>query len=233
MAKRTVQHVKFYDVRKKHGIYGMVIRLLLFIAYRLITLYCLTWRIKIIGEDYLNQCRDEKKGLVLALWHDQLLPLTVSQRKKGMATIASQSDDGEFITTLLHIWGYDVARGSSSRGGAAAIVGAKKFLKQGLPLAITVDGPTGPRHKVKPGAIYVAKRTNTQIVPAFANVKNYIRFGTWDKLILPLPFSKVEVFFTEPVSLSEDVSEESVNIDRRMIEKVMLERTSEISPNFI
>jgi lysophospholipid acyltransferase (LPLAT)-like uncharacterized protein len=205
----------------------------MFIVYKLITLYAMTWRIKYINFEQFDERRREGKGMVVALWHDQLLALTASQRGKGMATIASKSEDGEFIAGLLHAWNFEVARGSSSRGGAAALVSAKRLLKKGFHMAVTVDGPIGPRHKVKPGAIYLAKMANTEIVPAFTRFKWFVRFKSWDKFLLPLPFAYIEVELCQPVMLSTDMSANAIIADRQMLEKIMRSATSEVSPDFV
>ena len=205
-------------------------KFLSWIAYRIITLYCMTWRIKYVNNEYYDKCRAENKGLVGALWHDQLLPIAFSERKKKIGTIASQSKDGELITNLLILWGFTVARGSSTRGCARALLGGKKILEQGTHLVITVDGPTGPRHEVKPGAIYASRLANTEIVGIFTRFKRYIRFNSWDKFLLPLPFSRIEVIYTDPVKFDPDADDE---INRQILENTMLDVTREITPDFV
>ena len=208
-------------------------KLLTAIVKQLITLYCKTWRYKFHGKVKFTDRTVLGTPSVVVLWHDQLLPLTFSWCGKDIGTIASQSKDGDIITELLHKWGYTVARGSSTRGGARALIGGKKILSGGMDLAITVDGPRGPRHVVKSGAIVIAKMVNAPLQPVLMSCKHYIRFKSWDKFILPLPFVRVDVYFPPHVILSQDNSDEAVENDRQMLEQMMLEYTSAFSHYFV
>jgi lysophospholipid acyltransferase (LPLAT)-like uncharacterized protein len=108
-----------------------------------------------------------------------------------------------------------------------------KLMKKGHLGAITVDGPKGPRHSVKPGVIFVAKQSKTPIVPIFMTCKHAKVFNSWDKYILPAPFSKVQIFVTEPVVLDDDTSAEAMERDRAALEMIMQERTREYTPDYI
>lgn len=208
-------------------------KLLIKLAYYILFLYCKTWRMTFTNEVALSGRNAEGKRSVVVIWHDQLLPLIFSYYNRSIATIASQSKDGDLITMVLKKWGYEVARGSSSRGGLKAVIGIKKLMEKGHDAAVTVDGPKGPRHKVKTGAIYIAKTVNAAIVPIFMSCKRYKRFASWDRFILPAPFSKISVTMAEPFYVSDDMSDEVVEKERQELEKYMLELTNEHSADFI
>ena len=193
-----------------------------------LTLYCKSWRIKWKNKDYLTNHISERKPAIVACWHAELLPLAFSMYKEGAVGLASQSKDGELIAKILKRWGYDAVRGSSSRGGLRALAGLKKELDKGKLVALTVDGPKGPRHIVKQGIIYLAKMTGAPVYPVFTSIGLYKTFSSWDRFVLPLPFTRVFVTATEPLYFTKDTDPEE---DRLLLEKTMEERTDEAFRN--
>jgi lysophospholipid acyltransferase (LPLAT)-like uncharacterized protein len=170
---------------------------------------------------------------MVALWHNSLLPLLFHWRHKGAVIIVSQSKDGELITKVLHRLGFFTVRGSSSRGGARAMLGMSKYMGKGYVGAITVDGPKGPRHEVKSGIIHIVKMAKCPLIIATINCKRKKVFASWDKFILPMPFSRIDVYFSDVINLDEDISEMAIERDRYMLEKKMVADTREYSPDFI
>src|SRR5688500_3098880 len=110
-----------------------------------------------------------KHGVIYTLWHGRLLPLTFFHRNQNIATLISQSSDGEYIARVVERWGYTALRGSSSRGGSGALREMVKVARSGRSLAITPDGPRGPRQKLKPGVLTLAQLTGLPIVPMSAS----------------------------------------------------------------
>jgi len=135
---------------------------------------------------------------VFCFWHRYLLPLLWTYRKRGIAVITSMSRDGEIADAILRFYGYRTIRGSSSRGGITAIIKTIKVLKENRAVAIAVDGPKGPPFIPKNGAFFSASRSEAFIVPVFVHLKGGFEIGSWDRLILPLPFSKATVIFGKP-----------------------------------
>ena len=170
---------------------------------------------------------------MVALWHNSLLPLLFHLRYYGAVIIVSQSKDGELIAKVLHRLGFYTVRGSSSRGGARAMLGMSKYMEKGHVGAITVDGPKGPRHHVKPGIIHTVKHTKCPLLVVTVNPKRAKVFSSWDKLVLPLPFSKIYVRFTEPLIFDDDISDAAIERERLALEKIMLKETHEHSPSYI
>lgn len=142
---------------------------------------------------------------VIMLWHDEIFPLIPAHAGERMACVVSQSRDGEILATVLESFGFLTVRGSSSRGGMRALVAAKKLMdEQGVGIIFTVDGPRGPRHKVKPGAVFLARLAGSPIVPVRAVMSRAKIFHrAWDKFQLPLPFSKCTVIYGDPVIVPE------------------------------
>lgn len=212
------------------GISGVIKALLLRVVNGLVWLFCITWRVKIHNADELYSRHDSGRLSIVALWHDQLLPLSFAHRGMGYGTLASQSKDGELIARFLEMWGFRAARGSSTRGGARAIVEMKRLMESGTDMTLAVDGPKGPRHEVKPGIIYLAKQVDCVLIPVTMSARHYKRFASWDRFVLPLPFTRVDIYFGDSIKLSPEKDAETMERERLLLETAMLELTETCSP---
>jgi lysophospholipid acyltransferase (LPLAT)-like uncharacterized protein len=159
---------------------------------------------------------------VVAIWHNELFSGLGWGRSLDLAwaTIISQSRDGELISQLVHRLGWKTARGSSHRGGVKALISARKMMLNENRVAVfTVDGPRGPRHKVKEGVIYLAHKTGARIVPGRFIHHRAHAFDSWDRFELPLPFSSCEVHIGEPYQLAtETLDTETLEDEKRKLE---------------
>jgi lysophospholipid acyltransferase (LPLAT)-like uncharacterized protein len=145
--------------------------------------------------------------VVFVLWHGRLLPPTWLHRDEGIVTLASQSADGEYITRALHHWGYDIVRGSSSRGGESALRDLIRSIRRGRSVAVTVDGPRGPRHKVKFGVLQMAQLTGAPLIPLGTAASPAWRFNSWDRFLLPKPLARIRVAYGDPVVIPRDTKQ--------------------------
>ncbi len=204
------------------------------LVYALGTLLLKTWRIKNYNRDHFEESRKAGKSPVLVLWHDSLLPVAFNHRNDGIVTIASDSKDGSLIAYILEKWGFKVARGSSTRGGLKAAMNTIKTCKaEKRPAAVTVDGPKGPRHEVKSGALLIAKNLDNMVYVVTIKTKSYIRFKSWDKFILPKPFAKIEVWYSDVFYVSDVKGEEALKEDTEKLQALMLNRTKEVFDEFM
>lgn len=151
-----------------------------------------------------------KKPVVVALWHEELFALTCFGLRYGLdlATVVSQSRDGELIARVLQKLGYATARGSSSRGGVRALVAARKLMRQGKSVTVAIDGPRGPRRQAKSGVLHLAAATGAQLVPVRAVPSRAFVFKkSWDRFQLPVPFSSLSIIAGAPRVVASDVVE--------------------------
>lgn len=149
--------------------------------------------------------------MVFALWHGRLLPCSYLHRGEQLATLISQHRDGDYIAGVVEgWWGYKAVRGSSSRGGAAALREVVRVLKQGTAMAITADGPRGPLQRMKPGLIVAAQLAGVPIIPTTASADHAWRMKSWDRFLVPKPFSRVLLEYGEPVVVPRAASEQEV-----------------------
>ena len=210
-------------------------KVLIFFATSILNIYCKSWRCTQhnLDENYRELLRQGIKP-VFVMWHDQFLPCAYLHRNENAVAIASDSKDGDIVTYVFKKWKYNVIRGSTFKGGVKAVLKAIKTTKEvGTTFAITVDGPTGPRHVAKSGAIFVAKKLDKVIVVATIKPKKFKKFNSWDKFILPLPFTKIDIYYSTPIYLSGDTSKKCLENDRLKLEKFMLDFTNETAPNLI
>ncbi|ABB38758.1 protein of unknown function DUF374 [Oleidesulfovibrio alaskensis G20] len=168
--------------------------------YTLYKLWCSTLRYSETGREAVDALWNQRTPMVFALWHDELFPLMHIKRQLDIVTVVSQSRDGEYLAGVLRRLGLRTARGSSSRGGVKALLQASRMMRnEGICGCVTVDGPRGPRHVVKEGALFLAARTPAQVVPVRIFMQRRKVFEkAWDQFQLPVPFSSVHIVFGEP-----------------------------------
>ena len=159
---------------------------------------------------------------IVAFWHGELLmqPFNYQYLKPSgkVSAMISEHKDGEAITKTVEYLGIHSLRGSSSRGGVKALISAIKEVKGGDDIAITPDGPRGPRHSVADGIVAISKKTNAKILVFNCKPTKYWQFNSWDKFIVPKPFGTLEFFIQEPLDISELEMEEA----KELIKEKML-----------
>ena len=161
-----------------------------------------TWRITVHGRTPARERVARGEGaIVLCLWHGQMLPLLCAHRGEPATVLVSEHRDGEIIAQILYTFGFSAARGSSSRGGSRALLELVQLARAGHDLAITPDGPRGPRRKMAPGVLAIAQRTGAKIIPLVAKVDRVWRLRSWDAFEIPKPFARVTVLYDTPVAV--------------------------------
>jgi lysophospholipid acyltransferase (LPLAT)-like uncharacterized protein len=128
---------------------------------------------------------------VYVFWHRCVIPALYWYRHKDIAVMTSSSFDGEYIARIIEKFGYRAIRGSSTRGGVRALLGMHKELDQGRAVAFTIDGPRGPRYQAKPGPVLLARNAKLPIVAFHCAVERAWVLDTWDRFIIPRPFSRI------------------------------------------
>jgi lysophospholipid acyltransferase (LPLAT)-like uncharacterized protein len=159
--------------------------------------------------------------VIFTLWHGRLLPCTHFHRHNGVVTLISHHRDGEYITRVVRRWGFTAVRGSTTRGGLDALRELIQHVRQGRSLAITPDGPRGPREKMKPGPVLIAQRTGAPIIPVVSGASRASYFGGWDRFMIPHPFARLRISYGEPVFVPRRASEEEIqaimdDVERRL-----------------
>ncbi|HEY1732519.1 MAG TPA: lysophospholipid acyltransferase family protein [Terriglobales bacterium] len=136
---------------------------------------------------------------IFPFWHRCVLPATWIYRHQHPAVMTSQSRDGEFIARVIRRFGFVPVRGSSSRGGQRALLEMNKLLTEGNAVAFTIDGPRGPRGVAKKGPVLLARMSGAAITAFYVAVERAWVLNTWDKLVIPKPFSRIYVRFARKI----------------------------------
>jgi hypothetical protein len=177
-------------------------RQLRIIARPLISALARTWRFELPPPNPLETAvRSGRAAVVLACWHEELLPLLWHGRGIGMGVVVSGSRDGEYAAQVAEGFGYRALRGSSSRRGAAVLLEAVRELRGGSSVAFTPDGPRGPRRVFKPGAALAAQQAGVPLVPIRATPAKAWRLRSWDQFAIPKPGSRVRIAYGDPIEV--------------------------------
>lgn len=171
-----------------------------------------TWRYRIVGDEGLRACRARGTPVVLALWHGTLLVPIIPHRGEGVAVLISEHRDGEIIARIIERLGLRTVRGSTTRGGGRALVALTRTLAAGGDIAITPDGPRGPREKFAPGALIAAQRSGAAIIAIGVHAPHAWRLKSWDRFTIPKPFSRVTIAYSEPTFVAADSPREAVEL---------------------
>lgn len=169
-----------------------------------------------------------KSPVIMCFWHNRILGITLAflrhypgKTRKGVNVLTSASRDGEILAQLVGQFGMDAVRGSSSRRGSRALRELIDLIENGGDIAITPDGPRGPRYSLGPGAISLAQLTAAPIAPVHARFSRCLRMKTWDGFIIPLPFSKVSVTVDDPIHLPRELNDEEFETARSRVESLL------------
>jgi lysophospholipid acyltransferase (LPLAT)-like uncharacterized protein len=169
----------------------------------------LRWRVE--GMHHYDAIVASGKQPIFAFWHGRILPATLFWRNRGIVVMISENFDGEWIARVIHRFGYRTARGSTSRGGARALVQLRRELASGHPVGFTLDGPRGPARVAQPGAVWLAGATGHPLLPFHFEANRAWTIGSWDRTQVPKPFSTVAVAIGSPlhVTSTDDAATEA------------------------
>ncbi len=197
------------------------------LAYYIIRLYSLTFRFNVINEAQWKTLLKKGRPILLCAWHQQFFSAirhfkTYAPFDPGL--MISQSKDGDLIAGVANRSGWHTPRGSSSRDGKKAMNAMIDHLKHYGFGAHILDGPTGPMGKIKPGAIKMARESDAIVVPFYTQAENAWFFHSWDRFMLPKPFSKVTLTFGDIIDFNQQSQGSDFEAHRLFLEKTMLPR---------
>jgi hypothetical protein len=158
---------------------------------------------------------------IYTAWHDSIFLSTYFWRGRRIVVMTSQSFDGEYIARFIQRFGYGAARGSATRGGVGALVEMARLVREGCPAGFTIDGPRGPRRVAKMGAVMLAKKTGRPVLPFAVNAERRLTLGSWDRLQIPLPFTRASVRIAPPISVPADADEALLSEKRDELQRAL------------
>ena len=211
--------------------------------YQRVAAWCIYGAIRVVW--LTLRCRwTDRSGLltqpspgpaICCVWHNRLVlslvvyygyvqPRTASP---GIAAMVSASKDGGFLAAILEYFGVEPVRGSSSRRGPQALLELTTWAERGYDLAITPDGPRGPRYEVQDGTMSLAQVTGLPIIPFAFNLSWKITANSWDKFQIPLPFGRCEILTGQALRVPRDASDAEREALRKELERRLREMTKD------
>jgi hypothetical protein len=191
-------------------------------GYLLIRLIGPTLRFRFVPEP---GCRCDERGAspptIWCFWHRCVIPATYRCRNNQIAVMTSRSFDGEYIARVIRKFGFGAVRGSSSRGAVGALLGMRRELELGRSVAFTIDGPRGPRYVAKPGPVLLAKKTGAPIDCFYIALERAWVLNSWDRMMIPKPFSRAVFYASGPISVPPDAGDEQMTALHQQMQETL------------
>jgi lysophospholipid acyltransferase (LPLAT)-like uncharacterized protein len=182
---------------------------------------CKSLKINYENKNVIDELEQNKKNYVLVFWHGNMLLPWYLYKNQDIVALVSKSKDGDLLANLLRHWGYTVVRGSSTEGGEVALGILIDYIKNKKSVAITPDGPRGPRHQLKAGAVVAAKKGGVPLIFMAAGIKKKRFLSSWDRFEIPYLFSEVNVIYSDPIYMDKDLNYEKTSEVMKMSEGVL------------
>lgn len=205
--------------------------IVMYIGLLIVKVISSTYTIRIVGTEIEKNVLKKKQVPIYASWHQRFFPgITLFAARKPIAIMISQSRDGELISKIVNRLGWRPVRGSSSRGGRDALREIKTLVHKGYKVGHIVDGPRGPLGIVKPGLLLIAQISGAPIIPTITSAERKWVFNSWDRFVIPKPFSRVIFRFGDeiyvPIKLQGTAFEEKRSSIENTLKKLYVETDS-------
>ena len=205
-------------LRRDSRLYRLQLALVGWLGAGFLRLLGATWRFQSSGADPFGT----SPLLIGAAWHRGLLVAAWRWRDHGLAIPVSRSRDGDLINGVLRRLGFaESPRGSSSRGASALLRSMLRCLRDGGTIGMLPDGPRGPAGEAKPGVVALARMSGAPLIPVGVAASRAIRFGSWDRAILPFPFARVRCHYGAPLHVPKDASGDALDVWRKQLEAAL------------
>jgi lysophospholipid acyltransferase (LPLAT)-like uncharacterized protein len=199
-------------------------RAVLFLGRGVLQVLARTWRFRVVNAQAIGDLRAAKRNFIFSLWHGQLLPLLWHHRDEGVVLLISEHRDGELVARAAESLGYALVRGSTTRGADRALISIIRELQAGREVAITPDGPKGPAGKYAPGALIAAQKADSVILPVVAVADRAWRLKSWDRFMIPKPFTRITIAYGKPTKVlaatAREAAQEGVRFEALMSETI-------------
>ena len=197
----------------------MVLAVVPRVVWAMLWFFGRTWRFEVIAEEGVTPVVFGQKAgpEIYCFWHQCVLPCTVYFRMSNAVILISQSFDGELITRILRMFGFDAVRGSSSRNSREGLLGLKHVIETGRTAIFTADGPRGPIFQTKMGPIKLAQTTGAPIGAFHLQPERAWVIDSWDRFLVPKPFTRIVVSWAQWTRVPKDLSTEQFESMRQQL----------------
>ena len=193
-----------------------------YLLFGVVYLWCMTLRSKNLNEEEENHFKNLTGPYILTLWHGRIFYLFYYLRRHpDYFLLISPSEDGDLLARLARLMGYSVIRGSTYKKAVSAARSLIKVLRRNQRSIIIADGSRGPRCVAQPGSVQLAGITGAPIFPMTFGSKNKVVLNSWDKFVIPLPFTRCTLNFSSPISLPPKSSEQIIEEKRLELENAL------------
>jgi lysophospholipid acyltransferase (LPLAT)-like uncharacterized protein len=188
----------------------IVIRFLGLAFYMVVRLIGSTIRFETKWIERFEKVAAAGKIPIYCFWHDRIISATYYSRDRGIIVLSSSSFDSEYTARCIQRFGFGIIKGSSTRGGVQALVSMIRMMRHGYPMAFTADGPKGPRYVAKAGPVLLAKKTGNPIVPSVCECIRFRTIKSWDRLQIPMPFTRCVVIYGDPIYVDANADDAGI-----------------------
>jgi len=207
----------------KHRLIAWLVPRLIYLSHQFLA-FTIRW--EFVGERY----RPGQAPYLLSFWHARILMMPKAYKGWNGSMMISEHRDGAFIADAVELMGIASSRGSSTRGGARALLEMIRLARSGTPLGITPDGPKGPREVVQPGTVQLAKKSGLPIRAVCYATKRHWRANSWDRFYIPKPFTRGVFVIGEPVFADQDNDEENLKKFQQAMDDVQHQADDYFAP---
>ena len=202
------------------------------LVYGVVRLIGPTLRLEIVGVQNAVQIRDGGEVAIGAFWHRCIFSAIWVWRNRGIIVLNTVNFDGQWTRRVIERLGFGTAQGSSSRGAIEGLTVMASRLEEGKHVALTIDGPRGPRYVAKPGAVILARRTGCPVSVFHVALERAHTFkNSWDLFQIPYPFSRAVMFVAPPIRVPLDADSDTVHQKQKEIQAA-LERVRDVAESW-
>jgi lysophospholipid acyltransferase (LPLAT)-like uncharacterized protein len=219
--ERIARAYRFADISGYTFKQRLAIRAAALAFYMLIRIVGATVRFSVEGFEHLQEAAGAGRLPIYTCWHDRVFLATYFFRRRRIVVMTSQSFDGEYIARFIQRFGFGATRGSSTRGGVGALVEMVRLVRAGCPAGFLIDGPRGPRHEAKMGAVLLAKKTGQPVLPFSVNAARFWEVKSWDRFQIPKPFTRAFVRLAPPIYVPSDADDDALAAKRDELQRTL------------
>ncbi|BDD87571.1 lysophospholipid acyltransferase family protein [Desulfofustis limnaeus] len=207
---------------KHPALHGLALRIVPFCAALLLRGWFATCRCHEHGQEHRRRALAEGKPVIAVFWHYSLAYLLYHMRDYRAAALVSASRDGDYLAALAGRFKFATVRGSRNRRGLRALMELLDHLRAGEHLAIVADGSQGPPLQAQGGPVMLGSKSGSLILPIAWSASAYFTFRSWDRTALPRPFSRIDLFYGEPLRVPDGLDADGIETHRQELERSLL-----------
>ncbi len=204
-----------------------------FLGFLFIRILGLTIRKKWIGLERLQNFRQKGQFVIFVFWHGRLLMMPFVNQGRRTGILSGHHVDAEISVRIYRYFGYYSIRGSTSRGGMAALRKLSKEINKGSDAGLAPDGPRGPRYRAQGGAVLLSRLTGCPLIPITFGTSKGKFFRSWDRFLIPYPFSQVVYIIGDPIWVGKEESREDLREKQQLLEEELNKITRRADEHFL